>query len=112
MKFLLRLAICGLLLTFTLAAQKVGYNFDDEADFSSYETFSWVKIDGAGTSAARNGHGRGSAGARRMLPANTSAVGSSPREGWVTLAGRRCGWNDCSITCRPDGSACAPTPPS
>ncbi len=47
MKLLLRLAIFGLLLTFTLAAQKVGYNFDDEADFSSYKTFSWVKIGGA-----------------------------------------------------------------
>ena len=47
MKLLLRLAIWGLLLTFTLAAQKIGYNFDDEADFFSYKTFSWVKIDGA-----------------------------------------------------------------
>jgi hypothetical protein len=47
MKLVLRLTIFTLLLTFTLAAQKVGYNFDDEADFSSYKTFSWVKIDGA-----------------------------------------------------------------
>ncbi len=47
MKLLLKVTVFTLLLTFTLAAQKVGYNFDDEADFSSYKTFSWVKIDGA-----------------------------------------------------------------
>ena len=47
MKLLLKVTVIALLLTFTLAAQKVGYNFDDEADFSSYKTFSWVKIDGA-----------------------------------------------------------------
>ena len=47
MKLLLKVTVFALLLTFTLAAQKVGYNFDDEADFSSYKTFSWVKIDGA-----------------------------------------------------------------
>jgi hypothetical protein len=47
MKRLLGLASAFVLVASTAPAQDVGYNFDQQADFSKYKTYKWVAVKGA-----------------------------------------------------------------